>query len=236
MDFTPKGIRTPGKYLCDTGLVTSTSLNLQAALPCLTYSQEPGPSKLFLVGRTNGRRAPHIDYTEHVLFPFLHRRLGLEHKLDVVRRGYQQQGGGIVNVDVAHTKGPLPAINLLERGPITSIKGRAYVYGEDAQFADRIRSAVTSALIMADVNPEIIDITTALERAPADTPDAHKACGVVLWAETKTGCVLGSSSVGLQPPDARNIGRDATKMLLRNIRHGGCVDEHLQVSFDVYLP
>ncbi|KAI0085422.1 RNA 3'-terminal phosphate cyclase domain-containing protein [Irpex rosettiformis] len=235
MDFAPSRIQTPGRYLSDTGFITSPSLSIQAALPCLSFSQEPGPSKLFLVGRTNGRRETQIDYTKHVLFPFLHRRFGLDHKLDIVRRGYPEQGGGIVNVDVAHTPGPLPSVNLLERGAVTSIKGRAYVYGEDAQLADRIRSAATSTLIMADVNPEIIDITPVLERAPANTPDAHKASGLVLWAETRNGCVLGSSSQGIHPPDPRIIGRNAAKVLLRNMGHEGCVDEYLQDQMIVFL-
>ncbi|KAI0698472.1 RNA 3'-terminal phosphate cyclase domain-containing protein [Cytidiella melzeri] len=228
MDFAPQSIRTPGRYLCDSGSVTSTSLNLQAALPCLTFSQSSdSSSKLFLIGRTNGRRAPHVDYTEHVLFPFLRRRFGLDHKLDIVRRGYQDQGGGIVNVDVGRTHGPLPAVDLLKRGAVTSIKGRAYVCGDDAQLANRIRSAATSALIMSDINPEIIDITSAFERIPAGSP-AEKASGLVLWAETENGCILGSSSVGLQVANPRVIGRDAARTLLRNLRHEGCVDEYLQ--------
>ena len=235
MDFAPNNIQPNGRFLSDTGSVTSTSLTLQAALPCLTFSQEAGPSKLFLVGRTNGRKAPHIDYTQNVLFPFLQRHYQLDHKLDIVRRGYQEQGGGIVNVDVAHTKGPLPAINLLRRGRIKSIKGRAYVYGGDAQLADRIRSAATSTLIMADVNPEMIDITTVLDRPPANTSDIQRACGLVLWAETQGGCVLGSSSSsGLPPFNPRIVGGSAAKSLLRNMQHEGCVDEYMQVSCNLF--
>jgi hypothetical protein len=134
-----------------------------------------------------------------------------------------------VNVEVRPTCGPLPAVKLLERGAVTSIRGRAYAYGNDPQLADRIRSAATSALVRADVNTEIIDITRTFERATSEPPN-EQAAGLVLWAETENGCVLGSSSAGLAVPNPRMIGRDAVRKLLQNMQHNGCVDEHLQVG------
>lgn len=180
-----------------------------------------------MVGKTSGFGSPQSDYTEQILLPFLQRRLGLNITLDVARRGYQANGGGIVIADVSPVRGPIPAVDLLERGAIVSIKGRAYASGFGEELADRIRTTATLSLVMADINPDIIDIKAAQE--PFLTT-VGRGSGLVLWAETKNGCVIGGSSVGLEHPNPKVIGRTAVTTLLKNLQHGGCVDEYLQVS------
>ncbi|KAI0340690.1 RNA 3'-terminal phosphate cyclase [Trametopsis cervina] len=236
LDFTPGPIRTPGKFLSAPNTATSISKQIQAALPCLTFlttkTAENARSKLFLVGQTNARFSPQIEYMEHILFPFLRRRFGLDHHVDIVRRGHSEPRG-VVNAEIDH-KPTLPAFDLLQRGAIKTIKGRAYASGHDIQLADRIRAAATTSLIMADINPEIIDIAAVREHHPPGTK-VEKASGLVMWAETENGCVIGGSSIGLEPPNPRAVAHKASTELLANLRHGGCVDEHLQDQMIIWL-
>jgi len=54
--------------------------------------------------------------------------------------------------------------------------------------------------------------------------------GVVLWAETSSGCLIGGTAVSSKGTDPADIGRIASEELIRNLEHGGCVDEYLQVD------
>lgn len=59
--------------------------------------------------------------------------------------------------------------------------------------------------------------------------------GILLWAETDTGCVLGGSGLGSKGTDAAAVGRDAAEELIKAIKGGGCVDEHLQDQIIIFL-
>jgi RNA 3'-terminal phosphate cyclase (ATP) len=54
--------------------------------------------------------------------------------------------------------------------------------------------------------------------------------GVVLWAETSKGCFIAGTAVSSKGKDPADIGDTAAKELIRNLEHGGCVDEYLQVG------
>jgi len=42
--------------------------------------------------------------------------------------------------------------------------------------------------------------------------------------------VIGGSSVSTKSKAPEEVGNEAAEELLRNLRHGGCVDEYLQVN------
>lgn len=151
--------------------------------------------------------------------------------LTIVRRGYYPKGGGEVSVTVPTMKEPLPAITVLDRGTVTSVRGRAYVAGLPKHLAKESRDAAVALLVKKGIDPSVIDIEYVRE-------DAAKAfgagSGVVLWAETDTGCILGGSSVGQKGVEAAEIGREAAEELERNLTQGGCVDEYLQDQWIIF--
>lgn len=232
IDFSPGPVQIPGTYLADPGTAGSTTLLLQVSLPTLLFSQSEKTSELTLRGGTNASMAPQIDYTEHIFLPFLRRHFGLNTQLTVRKRGYYPKGGGEVHLRIPSIQGPLPPIDLTERGEIKSITGKAYVAGYPVPMAQTIRAAALSALIGAGFDPSIINISAVCER-PIDA--VGRGSGVVLWAETENGCRLGGSSTGLRGEDLDSLGVSAAEELVRNVKHGGCMDEYLQVGVHVSL-
>jgi RNA 3'-terminal phosphate cyclase (ATP) len=93
---------------------------LQCALPALLYS--PTTSQLTMRGATNVSLSPPIDYTKHILLPFLKTHFGIECDLDIKRRGLSS-GHGEVPVTVQPLKQELPCISLRTRGEIISFNG-----------------------------------------------------------------------------------------------------------------
>lgn len=228
IEFIPGDIQLAQHYTADPGTAGSTTLLLQVSLPCLLFSPAPHapPTHLILRGGTNAIQAPQIDYTLHVFLPFLSRHFSLQPSLQLVKRGYFPKGGGEVSVSISPVRGPLPSITLTHRGAVTSVSGRAYVAGLPAHLATAMRDSACSVLSNAGISPSLIDITSVREK-PSDA--VGSGSGIVLWAETEGGCVLGGSALGTKGKDFGRVGEEAAEELMRNLAHGGCVDEYMQV-------
>lgn len=108
--------------------------------------------------------APQIDYTEHIFLPFLRRHFGLKLQLTVRKRGYFPKGGGEVHLRIPSVRGPIPPIDLTERGQVKSITGKAYVAGYPVSMAQTIRAAALSTLVGAGFDSSIISISAVCER------------------------------------------------------------------------
>ena len=244
VEFTP-GLVQPGHYTADPGTAGSTTLLLQISLPCLFFPPQATdyPSTLTLKGGTNASMAPQIDYTEHIFLPFLQRHFGLEVDLKVKKRGYYPRGGGEVSVSVNPAKYPLPSVTLLERGKLLKIRGKAYVAGLPSAIARTIRDTAVEELLSAlsssstDSSSNLIaaeDIQIdAVREQPQDAVGAGS--GIVLWAETESGCRIGGSSVGRKGVDSTQTAREAVEELVRGLKDGGCVDEYLQDQMLIFL-
>ncbi|KAI0316799.1 RNA 3'-terminal phosphate cyclase [Amylostereum chailletii] len=230
--FHPQKISLPGSFEADPGTAGSTALLLQVALPCLVFSPRTESSRLTLRGGTNAAHAPQIDYIEHVLFPFLQRHFDLVPKIQVHKRGYYPKGGGKVEVTIPPVRGPLPSVSLLERGEVTAVKGRAFVAGLPAELARRMQHAACDHITHAGIDSGLINIEAVRE---TNSTAFGSGSGIVLWAETENGCVIGGSSLGSKQKDATAVGKEAAAELLSNLEHGACVDEYLQDQIIVFM-
>lgn len=228
LDFNPGTIQLPGEYSADPGTAGSTTLLLQVSLPCVVFSGSPSatPSALSLRGGTNATMAPQIDYIQHIFLPFMQRNFGLEPTLQIQKRGYFPRGGGEVLCYVPPIIGPLPALKLTERGSITSIKGQAHVGGLPYHIACKMRDGARDKLLSAGYEPASIEIDAVRER---DDVTVGSGGGVILWAETSGGCLIGGTAVSSKGKPPADVGGMAATELIRNLEHGGCVDEYLQV-------
>ncbi|KAG9318340.1 RNA 3'-terminal phosphate cyclase/enolpyruvate transferase [Chiua virens] len=258
VDFRPGSIQLPQTLTADTGTAGSTTLLLQVALPCLFFPPSSGiPDRLptsesehthdagitctnapvlTLLGGTNAILAPQIDYTQSILLPFLSRHLHIAPTLVVHRRGYYPKGGGVVQCTVPAIQGPLPPVVLTTRGAVTAVRGCARVGGLPLCIAQRMAAGAHRALVASGPRVGIaaaqIGITAVRER---DEDVVGGGGGVLLWAETEDGCVLGGSAVSTREKRPEVVGEEAAAELVRNLSHGGCVDEYLQDQMIIFL-
>jgi RNA 3'-terminal phosphate cyclase (ATP) len=232
LEYVP-GKLTGGEYLADPGTAGSITLLLQIALPCLLYASAPSEegSQLRLRGGTNAIQAPQIDYTREIFLPFMRQHFGINVDIELIRRGYYPKGGGEVLAKIHPVTKPLPAISVLDRGEVISIRGRSYVAGLSVKLAKDCRDAAVSLLTRRGIDPAIINIPYVKE-LPAE---AHGfGSGIVLWAETANGCRIGGSSIGKKGVDPADVGKEAAEELVQNLKHGGCVDEYLQDQWIIF--
>ena len=244
----PGRLADGGHFTADAETAGATMLMLQSALPCCCFSAQgtngdvasrTTPTTLVLKGGTNVPFAPQYEYMEHVTLATMRRVLGLDIAMALTRRGCFPRGGGEVTVEVGALRGPLPCFEILERGRVVRIFGRVWASGRVAVqsvFRD-VDDACQHAL---GAHPALKSVPISLEPASASSSGGGSdGCGVVLWALTSTGCVLGASALldkkATAPAAPQQVAAEAVRELAQELAHGGCVDAHLQDQLIVMM-
>lgn len=225
--FTPGKIKG-GNHVADTRTAGSVCLLMQVSVPCVLFASSP--SVLILKGGTNAEMAPQIDYTLMVFQPIVE-RFGVKLDCDVKMRGYYPKGGGEVVLKVSPVKQLCP-INLTDKGTITKIYGRAFVAGVlpfklAKEMADAAERCIRRGISGVHVNIQAL-------QEPRDKAFGN-GNGIIVVAETSTGCIFAGSSLGKRGVTADKVGTEAAEMLLRNLKYGGCVDEYLQDQLIIFM-
>lgn len=231
VDFRPGPIGLSKTLTADPGTAGSTTLLLQIALPCLLFSRV-SPSVLTLRGGTNTSLAPQIDYTQAILLPFLSKHFHILSTLTIHRRGYYPKGGGSVLCMTPCISGSLPAVVLTERGQVSAVRGSARVGGLPHWIAQRMVSGAHRVLVQSGIPSTKISITSVRDR---DQDVVGAGGGIMLWAETDNGCLIGGSAVSTKEKRPETVGEEAAEELVRNLNNGGCIDEYLQDQIIIFL-
>ncbi|KAI3436287.1 hypothetical protein D9Q98_002340 [Chlorella vulgaris] len=206
-----------------------------------TKGLPPSISQLDLRGGTDAAMAPPAGYVLHVLLPLLRRLLGIYAELELVRRGFFPKGQGqvVLTVQPLQPGAHLPAIDMTERGAITSIAIRAFSAGKIAPaVAQRLAAAAHKeiqanmqrcGLLSAEVPVSLEVVHEPAERAFGD------GCGLLVTATSSTGCLLGASGLGERGVPAEAIGQRAGCELMDVVASGACVDGWLQDQLVVFM-
>ncbi|CAF0854679.1 unnamed protein product [Adineta ricciae] len=219
--FTPKTIKG-GNYLADTKTAGSVCLMMQTAIPCLLFAN--GSSHLRLLGGTNADFAPEIDYYSMVFQPIA-KRFNFGFDMNLVRRGYYPRGGGEVRITV-NPVDQLVAADLTDFGQIKRFFGRAFVSGTLPKRIAHEMAEVAKNLIHKQYSNEIaVEIEVVKE---PDNMATGSATGIIVGAETTTGCILAASALGKREVPAHEVGTQAAQDLLEDLSSQACVDRHLQ--------
>jgi len=216
-----------GTFTGDTKTAGSVALMLQATLPCLLLTGAT-ESTLILKGGTNADMAPPIDYFTMVMMPIVE-RLGVKFDIDIVRRGYYPKGGGELRVGIPPVKSISP-IDLTTRGEIVKFHCRSYVAGVlPLVIAQEMATAAEEVL-----HSHYPSVPVEIE-AVQEVSAIGNGCGLSLSASTSSSCILGSDKLGKRGVPAAEVGREAAETLIKELSHGGCVDEHLQDQLIVFM-
>ena len=222
----------------DTDTAGSICLMLQAALPCALLGKSLHSSMdttLVLKGGTNADMAPQYDYWELVLLPVLRRFVGLPPdrvEARVVRRGYYPKGGGEVRVQVKHSNAPIGPLRMTDRGTIQEIYIRSFHAGKlGRHLAQQMATACRSYLKSRLQEPSVVwkeDVVT-------EVAAVGNGLGILVLAQTTTGCILAGSSLCKPKQSASDAGEAAATELWDTLCNGGCVDEWLQDQLIVFM-
>jgi RNA 3'-phosphate cyclase len=212
-----------GRHAFDVGTAGSATLVLQASLPVAFAA--PGPVTLRIVGGTDVRWSPPVDYFARVFLPLL-QSIGGRVTLEVLRRGYYPRGGGVLGATIEPVRVWSP-LSLIERGAITRVRGIAHVANLPDQIAKRMKHAAMRRLHgLADIKIE--------ERVYTGEDAVGQGGGVVLWAEA-TPTILGANSLAERGKSSERAGEEAAAGLRTEIESGASLDIHASDQLVVYL-
>lgn len=223
--FRPKG-KYSGSYYFDIGTAGSISLVLQAILPATSFF--PRPLEISIRGGTDVSKSPLIDYVRFVFLPIL-RKMGYEIEIEIKQRGHYPRGGGLVTTRI-HPVRDLKSLTLTSQGAIRKIEGISHCVRLPAHVAERQAKAAEEYLKSSGYT----EIEVKREWYPPER-DKHlgPGSGIVLYALTSTGAIIGSDALGEKGKPAEVVGREAATKLVDQIKSNMPVDMHLA---DMLIP
>ena len=222
LEFHPGGI-AGGSHRFDVGTAGSVTLVMQALLPVMLAGGKPCAATV--VGGTDVRAAPPLDYFREVLLPLLG-RMGADARLAVRRRGYYPRGGGEVALAVLPAKDIRP-LDAGTAGALERIAGVAHVANLPEHIATRMRS---SALDRLD-RPVRAEIAV---RALGPDEATGQGGAIVAWASTEH-TIVGAGRVAERGVRAETLGAAVGDELAADLGAGATLDVHAADQLLVYL-
>ncbi len=227
--MTPCLLARGGRFMADAGTAGATMLMLQSALPCCCFrspgdERESASTQIVLKGGTNVPFAPQYEYMEQVTLATMRRIYGLDVGMSMRRRGCFPRGGGEVEVTIHPLTGPLPAFEMLDRGTVAHVSGRVWASGRVAHEALRKEIAICCEKALRQV-PELAAVPVTIDEGSGvqGWGGESDGCGVVLWAVTSTGSILGGSALldktAKGKDAARQVASKAVDELARECNH-----------------
>lgn len=227
LTFYPKQHRS-GRFKFNIGTAGSISLVLQTILPVLAFT--PGKTELKIIGGTDVRWSPPIDYVKNVFTRYLE-KMGYKVEIEVARRGHYPRGGGIIRV-VTHPIKKLKPIRMTELGEIVKIEGISHCVKLPRHVAERQKRTAIQILRNAGYNN--IEIKSEWYE-PARDKHLGPGSGIVLWAISDKGAVVGADALGERGKRAEQVGREAAKKLLEEMSSNTPIDRHVGDMLPPYM-
>ncbi|MEW6069541.1 MAG: RNA 3'-terminal phosphate cyclase [Candidatus Thermoplasmatota archaeon] len=218
LEFYPKEAKG-GSFKFDVGTAGSITLVLQCCLLPSIFSNSE--TKLKIIGGTDVKFAPPIDYFKNVFLKLL-QKLGIEVELKLMRRGYYPRGGGEVEVLIKPVK-EIKSLSLEDRGALKQIEGIAFISNLPDHILKRIKHSALKELINYPAK-----IEEALSLAYG------QGTGITLWARYDN-TYLSSSCLGERGLPAEKVGSTAALELLKEIESGATIDIHVTDQILPYL-
>lgn len=211
-----------GRYAVDVGTAGSATLVFDTVLPLATRIDDP--LSVTVTGGTDVTWSPTADYYRQVKLPLL-RRHGVQAAVDVERRGFYPEGGGVASLHVGPSTPA--AVRLTDRGERREV--RIYSVATDdlagADVAQRQAQGAQNAL------PRDIGVA---ERTARYVDATSTGSALTVRADYEEG-VAGFASLGEPGTPAEKVGETAALAFERFENGHGAVDRHLSDQLLVWL-
>lgn len=204
----------------------------------------PATCSVHLGGGTDNPQAPPVDFLLHALLPLLRKQFGIDASIELRRRGFYPRGGGDMLLTVAGKPGQegscLPPIQLVERGAVVKVHARAHVAGQLPRHVAQQLVATALAPLTRHLNAQeggaaaLANVTSECIEETASSAHGTGA-GILLVAETSTGCLLAGSALLGRGQLAADMGRVAGESLVAQLEAGGCIDEYMQDQLVIFM-
>lgn len=222
--YKPGGKIKGGYYQFEIGTAGSATLLAQALLPLALFAD--GESILRISGGLFQDFAPSAHHMQRVFFPTLG-KMGTKAQLEVIRPGYVPTGGGIIEVRINPASSGIKPLQLHKQGRVKSVAGVA--------LSSHLKERMVSQRMAEECNKVLSEggYLASIDVLYDETALSAGA-SLALWAETDTGCLLGSGQAGRRGRSSEEIGRHVARDLLDDLETGATVDRYLADQLIIY--
>jgi RNA 3'-phosphate cyclase len=223
--FTPRDIKGGDvEALIETA--GSIPMLFSAVLPICLFAQNTVRVHV-AKGGTDTIHAPTINYLRNVFLPAL-KPMGVEAEISVQKYGYYPKGMGEATLTVKPNR-YLKPFCIESFGRLEEIKGFSVcTFLADRQVAERQAKAANDCLSQQGYMPKIQIVND-------QSNPIQKGSSIVLWAQTDTGVIVGSDSIGELRKMAEAVGKEAAQKLLSELLVKPTVDIFLADMLIPYL-
>jgi len=222
--YKPGGRIKGGHYQWDIGTAGSTTLLVMTLLPLALFADEE--TTLRISGGLFQDFAPSAHQMQHILFPTLG-KMGIKAQLKVIRPGYVPTGGGVIEVKVKPIGSSIKPLGLLKQGKIEEVTGLALSsHLREQKVSQRMAEECRKVLAEEGYRARIETLW--------DETALQAGASLAVWAETDTGCFLGSDQAGKRGRSSESIGRYVARNLLEDLQTGATVDRYLADQLIIY--
>ena len=216
------GTLAGGKHRFDVGTAGSVTLVLQACLPPALLA--PAPTELYLIGGTDVKWSPPLDYFRFVFLPLLE-RMGGHVEVEVLKRGYYPRGGGEIRVKVTPTSGLRP-LAVEPPGVLRRVRGIAHAANLPEHVPQRMKQSAARrfvAIAEAKIQEQVLGAEAGVGPGGA----------LVLWTEHEN-TVLGASALAERGTPAEDVGQSAADELVSDLKAHASLDVHASDQVLIY--
>lgn len=211
---TPKS----GRFSFDVGTAGSITLVLQTLTPVMAFA--PGKVEVEITGGTDVKWSPPVDYLRLVALPILE-KMGLQGELEPIRRGHYPRGGGMVRFTTQPGNG-LRSFSGTKPGEVVEIGGVSHAVGLPRHVAERQADSAGKVLrAKGFLEPRLSVEVSQVQGQPGP------GSGIVLYARTRFGAILGADSLGERGKMAETVGSEAGERLVEEVGSGAFLDRHM---------
>ncbi|MFZ1102791.1 MAG: RNA 3'-terminal phosphate cyclase [Hyphomicrobiaceae bacterium] len=224
LSFRPTAPPQAGDYLFDVAAARegrsagAATLVLQTVALVALFAS--GASRFCLRGGTHVPWSPPYDYIARVWRPFL-ARMGISLEVELARFGFLPEGQGEITARVSglgsQASARLKPAEIIARGPLRSVSGRAIAANLPSHIAQRMVARATALLSGR---------APAINLRAEDVSAASPGAGLFLTAEYEH-TSAGFGAFGARGKSSETVAAEAAGALLSHLRSGAALDLHL---------
>ena len=215
--FKPGHTLKTGDFRWDIGTAGSTTMLAFTLIPLALFASRP--CSFSMVGGLFQDFAPSAFHLQMVLLPVL-KRMGAEMRIEVLQPGYPPKGEGRLRVEVKPLRGVLKPLRMTEQGTIKGIRGISLAsHLENERVSERMADQCKRLLEKLGYQTDIVVLN--------DQTALQKGAALLLWAETETGCLLGSDQAGKPGRRSEKIAHSVVISLFEDLDTKATTDRYL---------
>jgi RNA 3'-terminal phosphate cyclase (ATP) len=214
-----------GTFKWDIGTAGSTTMLALSVIPLALFADKP--SRYEITGGLFQDFAPSIYHVKYVLLRILE-TMGIHVDIKIIRPGYVPKGNGRIEVKVSPIRKIIKPLIRVDRGKTTGIKGIALSsLLQERKVSDRMAKECQSRLKSKGYAPDIEILYDNKNNPVYSRTSIQAGASLAVWAETDTGCLIGSDMAGALGRPAEYIGKKVADYLIEVLETEATVDEHI---------